>query len=108
MIDDLDLLMEKTANVMPYDGGTQNVYRGEEHSTPYYYYSPFRVANYYQNRIDGRHPCMVWFIAASSRRVMSPGAEPDSNWAAPPRLKWNKPLYCILLKTAAGNVLKPR
>lgn len=29
VIDDLDRLMEKTANVTFYDGGTQNVYRGE-------------------------------------------------------------------------------
>ncbi|HGM6601441.1 TPA: hypothetical protein ACKQCM_000359 [Serratia marcescens] len=106
VIDDLDRLMEKTANVTFYDGGTQNVYRGEEHSTPYYYYSFARVANYYQTD-GGRHP--LYGLVYRCKQPASDAhweQEPDTTEAAPPPAEVER--FIALAKNRCANVLKPR
>lgn len=55
VIGDLDHLMENTANLTFFSGGTYYFYRGNEGTTAYYYYSSVRVTHYYQTK-EGRHP----------------------------------------------------
>ncbi|MCG7803882.1 hypothetical protein ACPUEX_22140 [Enterobacter vonholyi] len=107
--DDLDRLMEKTANLTFYYGGTQNVYRGEEHSTPYYYYSFARVTNYYQTE-DGRHPLygLVYRCrqpASDTHREQKPDATEATETA---QLPAEVEQFIELAKNRCVNVLKPR
>ncbi|ASL83029.1 MULTISPECIES: hypothetical protein [Serratia] len=106
VIDDLDRLMEKTANLTFDYGGTQNVYRGEEHSTPYYYYSFARVAHYYQTE-DGRHP--LYGLVYRCKQPASDAhreQEPDATETTQPPAEVER--FIALAKNRCANVLKPR
>jgi len=99
---DIDRLMEKTANLTFYYSGTHTVYRGDEDSTSYYYFSSARVANFYQSE-DGRHPMYgLVYRCSQPARDVSQAEEPGASETAQPSAEAER--FIALAKKRCANL----